>query len=213
MSLKKTENKKFGIVSRNGYRISEVDSFLAKVNSLKGKSVTEATSKITNAQFTLTKWKGYDPKEVDTYLDEMIVSTEISRVEVKIKNPLLKEKQSTENTADRDSRKPIITSRRLRELTPPIVEGIGYEKSEVDEFLTIVADTIQAFEEATGNDLDQLKADQYMRETNKPKLLAGDQVRWALFTVNEGGGYDMRGVDAAVNRLADALDFHWRRKG
>ncbi|MFL2992792.1 MAG: hypothetical protein ACJZ2H_04835 [Acidimicrobiales bacterium] len=42
--------------------------------------------------------------------------------------------------------------------------------------------------------------------------MTSDQIRWALFTVSEEGGYDMLGVDAAVNRLADALDHHWQRK-
>ena len=107
---------------------------------------------------------------------------------------------------------PPITGDRLRDLTPPVVEGIGYLKSEVDYFLQLVADTLQIFEEKSGNELENLKADQYLPQNQSLRLLTSDQIRWALFTVSEEGGYDIRGVDAAVNRLADALDHHWLRK-
>ena len=50
-----------------------------------------------------------------------------------------------------------------------------------------------------------------MAKSDEGPLLAGDQVRYALFSVSENGGYDMLGVDAAVNRLAEALDYHWSR--
>ena len=63
----------------------------------------------------------------------------------------------------------------------------------------------------SGENLDELRADQYKAKSGEKPLLAGDQVRYALFAVSENGGYDMLGVDAAVNRLAEALDYHWSR--
>ena len=107
---------------------------------------------------------------------------------------------------------PAITSDRLRELTPPVVDGIGYQTEEVDTFLQLVADTLQIFEEKSIVELNNIRADQYLNSAEIKKLLTSDQIRWALFTVSEEGGYDMLGVDAAVNRLADALDQHWQRK-
>ena len=97
-------------------------------------------------------------------------------------------------------------------LTPPMVEGIGYDIREVDAFLSRVADTLELFEKVDGADLQRLRATQYLQGTDgSPQLLVGDQVRAALFTVHDVGGYDTRGVDAAVRRLAETLDYHWSR--
>ena len=202
----------FKIVENKGYKISEVDRFLNEKNNpgLVKKTVDE----IENIRFSLTRNKGYDPKEVDIYLDDLIAAKK-SRSPETDTAPVseMPERSSLQGIADEVKHKtPPITSERLRELTPPIVEGIGYLKSEVDYFLQLVADTLQTFEEKSGNELENLKADQYLPQNQSQRLLTSDQIRWALFTVNEEGGYDMRGVDAAVNRLADALDHHWLRK-
>jgi len=202
----------FKIVENKGYKISEVDRFLNEKN--KPDSAKKTVEEIENIRFSLTRRKGYDPKEVDIYLDGLIetkknLSPRIDTAPIS----KLPEKNSLQGMADEVKDKaPPITSERLRELTPPIVEGIGYLKSEVDYFLQLVADTLQTFEEKSGNELENLKADQYLPQNQSQRLLTSDQIRWALFTVNEEGGYDMRGVDAAVNRLADALDHHWLRK-
>tara|TARA_B100001250_G_scaffold70306_1_gene56668 strand:+ start:209 stop:826 length:618 start_codon:yes stop_codon:yes gene_type:complete len=202
----------FKIVENKGYKISEVDRFLNEKN--KPDSAKKTVEEIENIRFSLTRRKGYDPKEVDVYLDGLIetkknLSPRIDTAPIS----KLPEKNSLQGMADEVKDKaPPITSERLRELTPPIVEGIGYLKSEVDYFLQLVADTLQTFEEKSGNELENLKADQYLPQNQSQRLLTSDQIRWALFTVNEEGGYDMRGVDAAVNRLADALDHHWLRK-
>ena len=52
---------------------------------------------------------------------------------------------------------PTITSQRLRELSPPVVEEIGYEKAEVDNFLNLIADTLQIFEESTDEEIQKSK--------------------------------------------------------
>ena len=106
---------------------------------------------------------------------------------------------------------PAITSTRLRDLTPPVVDGIGYRKEEVDRFFDLVADSLQIFEESSIEETLKLKADQYDPNGHSPKLLTGDQVRCALFTVDETSGYDILAIDAAVNRLSKALDNYWRK--
>ena len=73
---------------------------------------------------------------------------------------------------------PTITSQRLRELSPPVVEEIGYEKAEVDNFLNLIADTLQIFEESTDEEIQKIKADQYDPNSETPKLLSADQIRW-----------------------------------
>ena len=202
----------FKIVENKGYKISEVDRFLNEKN--KPDSAKKTVEEIENIRFSLTRRKGYDPKEVDIYLDGLIETKKNPSPRIDTA-PISKlpEKNSLQAMADevKDDAPPI-SSERLRELTPPIVEGIGYLKSEVDYFLQLVADTLQTFEEKSGNELENLKADQYLPQNQSLRLLTSDQIRWALFTVSEEGGYDMRGVDAAVNRLADALDHHWLRK-
>ena len=64
---------KFKIVKINGYKIKEVDLFLRKLNKWQadGKSKTIAT-KLQRVKFSLTNKKGYDPKEVDDYLDSLL---------------------------------------------------------------------------------------------------------------------------------------------
>ncbi len=202
----------FKIVENKGYKISEVDRFLNEKNN--PDSVKKTVEEIENIRFSLTRRKGYDPKEVDIYLDDLIeAKRSLSPKSDTASISKLPEKNSVQGMADEVKHKPPpMTSERLRELTPPIVEGIGYLTSEVDYFLQLVADTLQAFEEKSGNELENLRADQYLPQNQSLRLLTSDQIRWALFTVNEEGGYDMRGVDAAVNRLADALDHHWLRK-
>ena len=202
----------FKIVEKKGYKISEVDRFLKERNN--PDSVKKTVEEIENIRFSLTRRKGYDPKEVDIYLDDLIeAKRSLSPKTDTVPISKLPGKNSLHGMADEAKYKgPPITSERLRELTPPIVEGIGYLTSEVDYFLQLVAETLQAFEEKSGNELENLRADQYLPQNQSLRLLTSDQIRWALFTVNEEGGYDIRGVDAAVNRLADALDYHWLRK-
>ena len=88
---------------------------------------------------------------------------------------------------------------------------IGYEKAEVDKFLNLIADTLQVFEESTDEEIQKIKADQYDPDSETPKLLSADQIRWVLFTVNDSDGYDILAIDAAVNRLSDALEYYWRK--
>tara|TARA_Y100000768_G_scaffold132152_1_gene98284 strand:- start:1204 stop:1812 length:609 start_codon:yes stop_codon:yes gene_type:complete len=198
---------KFKIVQVNGYKIQEVDLFIRKLNKWKadGKSKTVST-KLQRVKFSLTNKKGYDPKEVDDYLDSLLNQ--------KALNPNTLSNVGTEFNYATDqvlTPAPTITSKRLRELSPPIVEEIGYEKAEVDKFLNLIADSLQLFEESTYEEIQKIKADQYDPDSGTPKLLSADQIRWVLFTVNESHGYDILAIDAAVNRLSDALEYHWRK--
>ena len=206
----------FKIIEKKGYRISEVNRFLAKSRAEGAEKGSKNTvEEIENVRFSITLGKGYDPKEVDTYLDEMIRTHHQAWTSIKENENNYSEtaKSSDQGTnGDGNNQAFTISSNRLRELTPPVVDGIGYDTTEVDNFLKQVADSLRVFEEKSGKALHQLKADQYMENGQSPRLLTADQIRWALFTVNDGGGYDMRGVDAAVNRLADVLDYHWKRK-
>ena len=198
---------KFKIVKINGYKIKEVDLFLRKLNKWQadGKSKTIAT-KLQRVKFSLTNKKGYDPKEVDDYLDSLL--------NPKALNPNTLSNAGIESNYAKDqvlTPAPTITSKRLRELSPPLVEEIGYEKAEVDKFLNLIADTLQLFEESTHEEIQKIKADQYDPDSETPKLLSADQIRWVLFTVNDEHGYDILAIDAAVNRLSDALEYHWRK--
>ena len=198
---------KFKIVKINGYKIKEVDLFLRKLNKWQsdGKSKTIAT-KLQRVKFSLTNKKGYDPKEVDDYLDSLL--------NPKALNPNTLSNAGIELDYAKDqvlTPAPTITSKRLRELSPPLVEEIGYEKAEVDKFLNLIADTLQLFEESTHEEIQKIKADQYDPDSETPKLLSADQIRWALFTVTESQGYDILAIDAAVNRLSDALEYHWHK--
>ena len=198
---------KFKIVKINGYKIKEVDLFLRKLNKWQadGKSKTIAT-KLQRVKFSLTNKKGYDPKEVDDYLDSLL--------NPKALNPNTLSNAEIELDYAKDqvlTPAPTITSKRLRELSPPLVEEIGYEKAEVDKFLNLIADTLQLFEESTHEEIQKIKADQYDPDSETPKLLSADQIRWVLFTVNDAHGYDILAIDAAVNRLSDALEYHWRK--
>ena len=198
---------KFKIVKINGYKIKEVDLFLRKLNKWQadGKSKTIAT-KLQRVKFSLTNKKGYDPKEVDDYLDSLL--------NPKALNPNTLSNAGIESNYAKDqvlTPAPTITSKRLRELSPPLVEEIGYEKAEVDKFLNLIADTLQLFEESTHEEIQKIKADQYDPDSETPKLLSADQIRWVLFTVNDAHGYDILAIDAAVNRLSDALEYYWRK--
>ena len=198
---------KFKIVKINGYKIKEVDLFLRKLNKwhADGKSKTIAT-KLQRLKFSLTNKKGYDPKEVDDYLDSLL--------NPKALNPNTLSNAGIELDYAKDqvlTPAPTITSKRLRELSPPLVEEIGYEKAEVDKFLNLIANTLQLFEESTHEEIQKIKADQYDPDSETPKLLSADQIRWVLFTVNDEHGYDILAIDAAVNRLSDALEYHWRK--
>ena len=198
---------KFKIVQINGYKIKEVDLFLRKLNKWQadGKSKTIAT-KLQRVKFSLTNKKGYDPKEVDDYLDSLL--------NPKALNPNTLSNAGIELDYAKDqvlTPAPTITSKRLRELSPPVVEEIGYEKAEVDKFLNLIADTLQLFEESTHEEIQKIKADQYDPDSETPKLLSADQIRWVLFTVNDSHGYDILAIDAAVKRLSDALEYHWRK--
>ena len=200
---------KFKIVQKNGYKMQEVDLFLRKLNKWKanGKSKTIAT-KLERVKFTLTTKRGYDPKDVDEYLDSLLNQ--------KAQNPNTLSNVGTELNYSKEKvftpdPTPTITSKRLRELSPPLVEEIGYEKAEVDKFLNLIADTLQLFEESTDEEIQKIKADQYDPGSETPRLLSADQIRWVLFTVNDSHGYDILAIDAAVNRLSDALEYHWRK--
>ena len=198
---------KFKIVKINGYKIKEVDLFLHKLNKWQadGKSKTIAT-KLQSVKFSLTNKKGYDPKEVDDYLDSFL--SQKTQSQKSVSNPRMELNYSTGQVL---TATPTITSQRLRELSPPVVEEIGYEKAEVDNFLNLIADTLQIFEESTDEEIQKIKADQYDPNSETPKLLSADQIRWVLFTVNDSDGYDILAIDAAVNRLSDALEYHWRK--
>ena len=154
----------------------------------------------------MTNKRGYDPKEVDDYLDSFLSQ--------KTPNQKSVSNSSTELNYSTDqvpAATPTITSQRLRELSPPVVAEIGYEKAEVDKFLNLIADTLQVFEESTDEEIQKIKADQYDPDSETPKLLSADQIRWVLFTVNDSDGYDILAIDAAVNRLSDALEYYWRK--
>ena len=197
----------FKTVQTNGYKISEVDLFLRKLKKWQadGKAKTVST-KIQRITFSLTIKQGYDPKEVDDYLDSFLSQKTPSKKSAS--NPRMELNYSTGQVL---TSTPTITSQRLRELSPPVVEEIGYEKAEVDKFLDLVADTLQIFEESTKEEIQKIKADQYDPNSETPKLLSADQIRWVLFTVNDSDGYDILAIDAAVNRLSEALEYHWRK--
>ena len=207
---------KFSKVRQRGYRISEVDRLLKKVALHVQKGDTSSlTNELSSAQFTITKRSGYSPKEVDDHLDSLLENHDSFTERTKSHQEQLS-KRSTFNRSKpknvpKQDHRPIVESHKLRNLAPPVVSGVGYDSDEVDYFLSIVADSLERFENAQGKDLDELRADQYLHRAEQKPLLAGDQVRYALFSVSDNGGYDMLGVDAAVNRLAEALDFHWSR--
>ena len=206
---------KFSKIHKGGYRISEVDKFLKKaaLHLHKGDE-DKLSNELAIVRFALTKRTGYDPKEVDEYLDSLLQS--YGSLENSAKRPFESTDRSSfvrQKTIDESGQKPtsVIQSSKLRTLTPPIVSGVGYDREEVDHFLDVVADSLERFENVEGKDLDELRAEQYILTSEQKPLLAGDQVRYALFSVSDNGGYDTLGVDAAVNRLAEALDFHWSR--
>lgn len=199
---------KFSIVQNGGYKVQEVDSFIRKIKKMETAGWTSRSSvKLQSVRFTLTKAKGYKTSEVDDYLDSLLTqkSNQLG-LETKGNNPVLTGFPSPNIDAPLS---PAITSARLRDLTPPVVDGIGYRKEEVDRFFNLVADSLQIFEESSIEETLKLKADQYDPNGHSPKLLTGDQVRWALFTVDETSGYDILAIDAAVNRLSKALDNYW----
>tara|TARA_Y100001970_G_scaffold222911_1_gene274332 strand:+ start:1471 stop:2172 length:702 start_codon:yes stop_codon:yes gene_type:complete len=214
MESDKAQREKFSKVASGGYRISEVGRFLKKVDLLIDKEERDSlSSELEAVRFSITKRTGYSPKEVDDHLDSLARTygkVGVSKVGTKYSE---RSSFSREGSGDENSQKSIsvIESKKLRTLTPPIVDGVGYVRDEVDEFLSTVADSLERFESVQGKNLDELRADQYIAKSDEKPLLAGDQVRYALFAVSENGGYEMLGVDAAVNRLAEALDYHWSR--
>lgn len=213
--------KKFDKVQRRGYKISEVDQFMKKIAT---QNLTETPLILRNEveiiSFSLTKRKGYSPKQVDDYLDSL--GNDLANGIPKSGLGASRSKQTRSSNRSPYARggservsvqgeSPVIHSDKLRTLAPPIVSGVGYETEEVGHFLSVVADTLERFENVEGKQLDALRADQYLQKHVDKPLLSGDQIRCALFDVSENGGYDMLGVDAAVNRLAAALDYHWSR--
>ena len=214
MRLGKAQREKFSKVASGGYRISEVDRFLKKVALRIDKGEKDLLStELEGVRFTLTKRTGYSPKEIDERLD-YLAETHIGTVGTsKDAESFERSSFSREQSRIEEKQKAtsVIESKKLRTLAPPLVDGIGYVRDEVDHFLSTVADSLERFESVHGKNLDQLRSDQYMSKLGEEPLLAGDQVRYALFSVCENGGYDMIGVDSAVNRLAEALDYHWSR--
>ncbi|MBG00961.1 MAG: hypothetical protein CL470_01675 [Acidimicrobiaceae bacterium] len=217
MKASNRSETKFRKVEAGGYRISEVDRFMKKIAMHLQKNDKVSLSKeLESIQFTLMKRSGYDPKEVDDHLDSLLDNPQSNYENLQSPKEQSTKRSSFTQLESKDIIKPgqrsIIESQKLRELTPPVVSGVGYAKDEVDIFLSTVADSLEKFEKAQGKDLDELRADQFIHRPEQKPLLAGDQIRYALFSVSDNGGYDMLGVDAAVNRLAEALDFHWNRK-
>ena len=217
MKASNRSKTKFRKIEAGGYRISEVDRFMKKIaEHLQKDDKVSLSKELESIQFTLMKRSGYDPKEVDDHLDSVLENPQSgygdlqSPKEHSTKRSTFKQPESKE--ISKQGQRSIIESQKLRELTPPVVTGVGYAKDEVDRFLSTVADSLEKFEKAQGKDLDELRADQFIHKPDQKPLLAGDQVRYALFSVSDNGGYDTLGVDAAVNRLAEALDFHWNRK-
>ncbi len=214
MGSGKAQREKFSKVDSGGYRISEVNRFLKKVTLRIDKEERDLlSSELEAVRFTITKRTGYNPIEVDEHLDSLARTygkVGISKAGTKSseRSSFSREGGEAENSQKSLS---VIESKKLRTLTPPVVDGVGYVRGEVDQFLATVADSLERFESVQGKNLDELRADQYMAKSDEKPLLAGDQVRYALFGVSENGGYDMLGVDAAVNRLAEALDYHWGR--
>ena len=217
MKASNRSETKFRKVEAGGYRISEVDRFMKKIAMhLQKNDKVSLAKELESIQFTLMKRSGYDPKEVDDHLDSLLDNPQSNYENLQSPKEQSTKRSSFTQLESKDIIKPgqrsIIESQKLRELTPPVVSGVGYAKDEVDIFLSTVADSLEKFEKAQGKDLDELRADQFIHRPEQKPLLAGDQIRYALFSVSDNGGYDMLGVDAAVNRLAEALDFHWNRK-
>ena len=215
MGSGKAQREKFSKITSGGYRISEVDRFFRKVALRIDKGESNLlSSELEAVRFTITKRTGYTPKEVDDRLDSLartyIGKVGSSKLGTKSSERSSFSREGSESGGSKEAVS-VIESKKLRTLTPPIVDGVGYVREEVDQFLSTVADSLERFESVQGKSLDELKADQYMAKSDEGPLLAGDQVRYALFSVSENGGYDMLGVDAAVNRLAEALDYHWSR--
>jgi DivIVA domain-containing protein len=216
-----SHSKKFDKVQRRGYRISEVDQFMKKIAT---QNLSETPLVLQNEveiiSFSLTKGKGYSPKQVDDYLDSL--GNDLANGILKSDLGASGSQQTRSSNRSPYARggserlpvqggSSVIHSDKLRTLAPPIVSGVGYVVEEVDHFLSVVADTLERFENVEGKKLDALRADQYLQKHVDEPLLSGDQIRCALFDVSENGGYDMLGVDAAVNRLAAAMDYHWSR--
>jgi DivIVA domain-containing protein len=221
MTSSDSHPKRFDKVQRQGYKISEVDRFMKKIAT---QNLTNSTldlwNEVESISFSLTKRKGYSPKQVDDYLDslenDLTNGIPKSGLGTSLNQQTRSSNRSPYARGGREGvsgqvQSSVIQSGKLRTLAPPIVNGVGYEIEEVDHFLSVVADTLERFENVEGKQLDALRADQYLQKHGEKPLLSGDQIRCALFDVSENGGYEMLGVDAAVNRLAVALDYHWSR--
>lgn len=219
---------RFASVRKGGYEVREVDQFLADaMQALESGDGTMTAADVHNARFTLVKRGGYDTQQVDAFLDDLMEALERNPAPMATTGV---EPTGVEPTGDVrvltppgaqpapqppptvEASGPAISAAQLKNLTPPMIDGLAYDIREVDALLAKVAETLDLFEKVEGEDLQRLRATQYLQGSDgAPLLLVGDQVRAALFTVHDVGGYEPRGVDAAVRRLATVLDYHWNR--
>ncbi len=240
MTPEDVRSARFAAVRRGGYEIREVDGFLAEaVEALEAGDGRMSPEQVRDARFTLVKRGGYDTQEVDAFLDELMEELEHRQASGSATSQPVAVAPPAAAPADRApeleappapapappepprpapaaptaaSSDPGITSGQLRGLTPPRSDGPGYDVAQVDGFLEAVAETLEVFEGLSGPELRRVRGSQYLQGADGgPLLLAGDQVRAALFGLRPEGGYDVRGIDAAVRRLGMALDHHWHR--
>lgn len=221
---------------RGGYETNEVDTFLSQaVDALETGDGQMQPEDVRDARFTLVKRGGYDTQEVDAFLDELMEELErqLSADPLGVDPGLLVAAAAPlEAPPQADPALPPppadpapvaatetaipdgagISADQLRRLTPPRVDAGGYDVTEVDGFMDAVADTLEIFEGLQGEVLDRVRGNQYLQGADGgPLLLSADQIRWSMFKVRVDGGYEQRGVDAAIRRLGKALDYHWLR--
>ena len=166
MGSGKAQREKFSKITSGGYRISEVDRFFKKVALRIDKGESHLlSSELEAVRFTITKRTGYTPKEVDDRLDSLartyIGKVGSSKLGTKSSERSSFSREGSENEANQVAIS-VIESKKLRTLTPPMVDGVGYVRDEVDQFLSTVADSLERFESVQGKNLDELRADQYM---------------------------------------------------
>jgi DivIVA domain-containing protein len=227
-------------VRRGGYETNEVDTFLRQAgNALEAGDGQMQPEDARDARFTLVKRGGYNTEEVDAFLDELMEELErrLSADPLGINPGLLAAAAAAPLEAPplADPALPVppkdparaasvaatetdvadgagISAYQLRRLIPPRVDSGGYDVTEVDGFMDAVADTLVIFEGLHGEALDRVRGNQYLQGADGgPLLLSADQIRWSMFKVRVDGGYEQRGVDAAIRRLGKALDYHWLR--
>jgi DivIVA domain-containing protein len=223
---------KFPTVRRGGYETREVDVFLAEaIEALDADDGRMRPEDVRDARFTLVKRGGYDTQDVDVFLDDLMAEFQTraeatqhepsASADVAPAAPAVASETAAPNPgpdpadapANGTRSSPGITSTQLRGLKPPMVEADGYDITEVDGLLDAVADSLEVFEGVSGEDLLKLKGAQYLQGADGgPLLLSSDQILAARFSVEPEGGYDTRGVDAAIRRLGRALDYHWQRE-